>query len=63
MEAFFIIERDGVRALCQDTVVEGTALGQQGEAAVEVLAHGDRVGAQTVAFALAEDLVFAVAVA
>ena len=59
---FFVVCGDGRLALSEDSVVEGLALAEEGDGAVEALTDGDGGATEAVAVALALDLVLAAAV-
>ena len=61
-EAFFVVCGDRRLALSEDSVVEGLALAEEGDGAVEALTDGDGGATEAVAAALALDLVLAAAV-
>ena len=61
-EAFFVVCGDGRLALSEDSVVEGLALAEEGDGAVEAFTDGDGGATEAVAAALALDLVLAAAV-
>lgn len=60
VEAFFVVEWDGGRALGEDAVGEVSALVEEGEGDVEGLAEGQLGAAQTITLALVLELIFAV---
>ncbi len=61
-ETLFVVCGDRCLALSEDSIVEGLTLAQEGDGAVEALAHGDGGATQAVAAALALDLVLAAGV-
>ena len=61
-EAFFVVCGDGRLALSEHPVVEGLALAEEGDGAVEAFTDGDGGATEAVAVAVALDLVLAAAV-